>query len=155
MGKNIQLKFAALVHLFATGTVFAYAAETKAIVSGLESIPLESVRFAAGVAFAFGSVAMIIKVAKRDTAIKNLPLEIIKDLFSSVAAGVLVFAFTAWVEVPVWPQLILVMMAGFGGTQVLEVALAKGFFPWLNTVLGRLSAAPPPVVPPVNEEPTP
>lgn len=144
MGKSIQLRLAALVHLFITGTVIAYAAEAKAVIAGIESIPLESVRWVAGVSFAFGSVATIIKVAKRDIAVKNLPLEIAKDLVSSVAAGVLVFAFTSWLEVPMWPQFILIMLAGFGGTQVLEVALAKGFFPWLNGILGRLSGAPVP-----------
>lgn len=150
MGKSIQLKLAALVHLFITGIVIAYAAESKAVVAGIESIPLESVRWVAGVSFAFGSVATIIKVAKRDIAIKNLPLEIIKDLVSSVAAGVLVFAFTSWIELSMWPQFILIMLAGFGGTQVLDVALAKGFFPWLNAILGRLSGSPP-VAPPEKD----
>jgi hypothetical protein len=142
VGKSIQLKLAALVHLFATCIVVAYAADAKEIASGIESIPLGSIRWVAGVSFCFGSVATIIKVAKRDVAVRNLPLEIAKDLVSSVAAGVLVFAFTSMIGLSMWPQFILIMMAGFGGTQVLDIALAKGFFPWLNGVLGRISGTP-------------
>lgn len=142
MGKSIQLKLAALVHLFTTGIVIAYASEAKDFVEGIEAIPIEAFKYVAGVAFAFGSAATLIKVARRDIIIKNLPLEILKDLVCSVAAGMLVFAFTSWIGLSMWPQFGLIMLAGFGGTQVLDVALSKGFFPWLNQVLGRLGGGP-------------
>lgn len=147
MAKSLQLKLAIVVHLFITGTVFAYAADAKEFVSGLDSIPLEAFQRVAALAFAAGSAATLIKVARPSVSIRNLPLEIIKDLFCSVLAGMLIFAFTNWLGVGVWPQFVLVLLAGFGGTQVLDMALAKGFFPWLSGVLGRLGGTPQPPPP--------
>lgn len=142
MGKSIQLKLCALVHLFIIATAFAYAADAKEFVAGIEAIPLDAFKYVAVVAFAAGTGATLIKVARPDIVVRSLPLEIAKDLFCSVLAGTLVFAFTSWLGLTMWPQLILILMAGFGGTQVLDVALAKGFFPWLSVVLGRLSGSP-------------
>lgn len=143
MGKSIQLKLCALVHLLIIATAFAYAADANEFVAGIEAIPLAAFKYVAVLSFAAGTGATLIKVARPDVIVRSLPLEIAKDLFCSVIAGVLVFGFTSWVGLTMWPQLILILMAGFGGTQVLDVALAKGFFPWLSSVLGRLSGPPP------------
>jgi hypothetical protein len=144
VGKSIQVKLCALVHLLIIGTAFAYAADANDFVAGIESIPLDAFKYVAMVAFAAGTGATLIKVARPDVVVKRLPIEIAKDLFCSGLAGMLVFFFTSWVGLTIWPQLILILLAGFGGTQVLDVALAKGFFPWLSTVLGRLSGPVPP-----------
>lgn len=153
MAKSLQLKLAIVVHLFITGTVFAYAADAKEFVSGLDSIPLEAFQRVAALAFAAGSAATLIKVARPSVAVKNLPLEIVKDLFCSVLAGMLIFAFTNMAGLSMWPQFVLVLLAGFGGTQVLDMALAKGFFPWLSSLLGRLGGAVPPT-PRSEDKPT-
>lgn len=142
MGKSIQLKLAALVHLLILGSAFAYAAEVKTVFDGLESLPIEAFKSAAIISFAAGTGATLIKVARPDIVIRNLALEIVKDLFCSMLSGVLVFGFTSWVGLTIWPQFILVLLAGFGGTQVLDMALAKGLFPWLSTVLGRIAGPP-------------
>lgn len=147
MGNSIQLKLSALVHLLIIGTVCAYAADAKEFVEGFESIPFAAFKYVAGVAFAAGSAATLIKVARPDVIVKNLPVEILKDLVCSVVAGLLIFCFTSWIGLTMWPQLGLILMAGFGGTQVLDVALAKGFFPWLSNVLGRFSTPQPPTKP--------
>lgn len=143
MGKSIQLKLCALVHLFIIASAFAYAADAKDFVAGIEAIPFAAFKYVAVVSFAAGTGATLIKVARPDIIIQRLPIEIAKDLFCSGLAGLLVFFFTSWIGLTIWPQLILILMAGFGGTQVLDVALAKGFFPWLSSVLGRLSGPPP------------
>lgn len=139
MAKSLQLKFALLVHLFITWTAFAYASDPKDFVAGIESIPLDAFKYVAGVSFAAGSAATLIKVARPDIVIRNLVLEVIKDLVSSVVAGMLVFFFTSWMGLSMWPQLGLILMAGFGGTRVLDMALAEGFFPWLSKAMGRLA----------------
>jgi hypothetical protein len=147
VGKSLQLRLALLVHLFITGSVFAYASEAKDFVAGIESIPLEAFKYVAGVAFASGSAATLIKVARPDIVVRNLPLEVVKDLACSVVAGMLIFAFTSWMGLSMWPQLALILMAGFGGTRVLDMALAEGFFPWLSRAMGRMGEPTPPAAP--------
>lgn len=137
MAKLVQLKIAILLHLLVTWSAVAYAADTTSFVSGIESIPLQALGYVAGIAFASGSAATLIKVARPDIIVRNLFLEVVKDLVSSVVAGMLVFFFTSWMGTTIWPQLGLILLAGFGGTRVLDVALADGFFPWLSKAMGH------------------
>lgn len=155
MAKLVQLKIAVILHLLITWSAIAHAADASTFVSGIEAIPLEAFGYVAGIAFASGSAATLIKVARPDVVVRSLALEVTKDLVSSVVAGMLMFFVTSWREVPLWPQLGLILVAGYGGTKVLDLALADGLFPWLGKALGRLPDAAPPVRTPRSEEPTP
>lgn len=154
MAKFVQLKIAVVLHLLITWSALAHAADASAFVSGIESIPIEALGYVGGIAFASGSAATLIKVARPDVMVRNLFLEVFKDLVSSVVAGMLVFFFTSWLGTSMWPQLGLILLAGFGGTKVLDVALADGLFPWLSRAMGRLPEAAP-ARPTTNEETTP
>lgn len=137
MAKFVQLKIAIVIHLLITWSAVAYAADANSFVLGIEAIPLEAFGYVAGIAFASGSAATLIKVARPDIIVRNLFLEVVKDLVASVVAGMLVFFFTSWMGTSIWPQLGLILLAGFGGTRVLDVAIADGLFPWLSKVMGR------------------
>jgi len=151
VAKSLQLKIAILLHLLLTWCTFAYAAEENSFVAGLESIPLKAIGLVLFISVVGGSASTLTKIARPDVVVRSLALEISKDMVCSIAAGMLLFLFTSWWTWNFWGQATMILLAGYGGSKVLDFSLAEGFFPALSRALGR-SAAPPPVVPPVQEE---
>lgn len=143
MAKSLQLKYAIWTYLLMTWSVVAYAAENP-LVAGIEAIPLKAVLYVFALSIVGGAAGTLTKLARPDIQVRNLPLEIAKDMVASVAAGLIVFFFTSWWDdVNFWLQAALVTMAGYGGSKVLDLALADGFLPWLQRAFGRAASEPP------------
>lgn len=153
MAKSLQLKIALILHVLFTWNAFAYAAEENAFVAGIESIPIKAIGLVVFISFVGGSASTLTKIARPDIAVRSLTLEICKDMVCSVAAGLLIFLFTSWWTWNFWGQAAMILLAGYGGSKVLDFSLAEGFFPALARALGRPAPdSTPPVVPPVKEE---
>lgn len=148
MAKSVQLKWAIWIYLLLNWTAVAYASESP-FVAGIETIPVKAVAYVFGLAIIGGAAGTLTKLSRPDIVVRNLPLEITKDIVASLAAGLLVFFFTSWWDnINFWLQAAFVTMAGYGGSKVLDLALADGFLPWLQRAFGRnVDAAPnrPPV----------
>ena len=55
-----------------------------------------------------------------------MTLEIIKDIFASVVAGLVTYSLCAWQEIPLLLQPGCITIAGYGGSRVLERYLSAG-----------------------------
>lgn len=132
-----QLKYAVWAYLLVQWSAVAYAAEHP-LVAGIESIPLTAVLYVFALSIVGGAAGTLTKLARPDIVVRNLVLEISKDIVASVAAGLLVFFFTSWWDnVNFWLQAAAVTMAGYGGSKILDLALADGFLPWMQRAFGR------------------
>lgn len=147
MAKSLQLKIAILIHLLLTWCTFAYAAEENSFVAGIESIPLKAIGLVVFISIVGGSASTLTKIARPDVVVRSLVLEIAKDFVCSVAAGLLVFLFTSWWTWNFWGQATMILLAGYGGSKVLDFGLAEGFFPALSRALGRAPEKITPIVP--------
>jgi hypothetical protein len=150
VAKSLQLKIALVLHLLLTWSAFAYAAEENSFVAGMESIPLKAIGLVFFISVVGGSASTLTKIARPDVVIRSLVLEIAKDFVCSITAGLLVFLFTSWWTWNFWGQATMILLAGYGGSKVLDFGLAEGFFPALSRALGRSPMPPPVVVPPVT-----
>lgn len=156
MAKSLQLKIALVLHLLLTWSAFAYAAEENSFVAGMESIPLKAIGLVLFISVVGGSASTLTKIARPDVVVRSLILEIVKDFVCSIAAGLLVFLFTSWWTWNFWGQATMILLAGYGGSKVLDFSLTEGFFPALGRALGRTTVPPvavPPVTPPTEETP--
>jgi hypothetical protein len=155
VAKSVQLKWAIWCYLFVTWSAVCYAAESTALSQGLSSIPVRDVGVVLVLSVVGGIAGTLVKLTKRDTVVKHLSLEIAKDFMASLVVGLLTFFFTSWWEgVSYWLQAGLIMLAGYGGSKVLDLLLDEGGIPWLRAFMGRLFGKPmdPPVVAPPKEE---
>lgn len=155
MAKSLQLKIAILLHLLLTWCTFAYAAEENSFVAGLESIPLKAIGLVLFISVVGGSASTLTKIARPDVVVRSLALEISKDMVCSIAAGMLLFLFTSWWTWNFWGQATMILLAGYGGSKVLDFSLSEGFFPALARALGRTAESTKPanpITPPVQEE---
>jgi hypothetical protein len=147
VAKSLQLKHAIQVYLLLTWLPLAYAAEMDPLVVGLESIPPRAVAYVVGLASVGGIAGTLTKMCKPDTAVRSLPLEIFKDIFASLVAGMLAFFFMSWSGAFVfWATAIAITMAGYGGSKVLDLMLVDGVMPWFRNLIQRvfnLSPTPP------------
>ncbi|KAK1548192.1 hypothetical protein Q3G72_001039 [Acer saccharum] len=133
-----QLKFAVWIYLTLFWCFAAYGADST-LVQGLEAIPLKAALYVLVLSVVGGAAGTLNKLAQPDLQIRNLPLEIAKDTIMSVVAGMLTFFMTSWISViTFWPQAILITVAGYGGSKVLDLALADGLIPWLQRVFGKV-----------------
>lgn len=148
MAKSVQLKWAIWIYMLLNWTAVAYASESP-FVAGIEKIPAKAVVYVFGLAVLGGAAGTLTKLARTDIVVRNLSLEITKDIVASLAAGVFVFLFTSWWDdINFWLQAAFITLAGYGGSKVLDLALADGLLPWMQRVFGRnVDAAPnrPPV----------
>lgn len=166
MAKSAQLRLAAWFYILFSWSAVVYAAENDKFLAGMQSIPLESFKYIIIIVALSGAASTLTKLTKRDAPyIKNLSLEIVKDVVTSFAAGVLAFFFAGWVDssiyaFPFWLHAIVIFLAGWGGGGFLEATFEEGFIPacrsLMNRLLGRINAAAPPAaptVPPQEETP--
>lgn len=145
MAKSLQLKYAIWACYFLNWGAVAYAAENP-LVEGLESIPLKAVGYVLAMAIIGGTAGTLTKLARPDIVVRNLPLEITKDMLASVVIGMLVFFFTSWWDgVNYWLQAAMITMAGYSGSKGLDMLLIDGAMPWFRQFVQRvLNITPPP-----------
>ncbi len=142
MAKSLQLKYAIWSYLLLNWSVVAYAAENT-MVAGIESIPAKAIIYVLSLSIVGGAAGTLTKLARPDVAVRNLPLEITKDIFASIVAGMLAYFFTNWksaggLAMDFWLQAALVTIAGYGGSKILDVALVDGAMPWLKSFVARV-----------------
>jgi hypothetical protein len=139
VAKSLQLKKAIWAYLLINWSVLAYAADNSSLVNGIEAIPLKAFLYVFALSVVGGAAGTLTKLTRTDIVVRNLTLEIAKDILASLVAGLLVFFFSSWwSNVNFWLQAGLVTLAGYGGSKVLDTALADGLGPWLNRVFGKL-----------------
>lgn len=145
MAKSLQLKYAIWACLILNWGAVAYAAENP-LVQGLESIPLKAVGYVLAMSVIGGTAGTLTKLARPDIVVRNLPLEITKDMLASVVIGMLVFFFTSWwAGVNYWLQAAMITMAGYSGSKGLDMLLIDGAMPWFRQFVQRvLNIAPVP-----------
>lgn len=116
----------------------AYAAESP-FVAGLDAIPPKAIIYVLGLAIIGGAAGTLTKLCKPDTVVRNLPLEIVKDLMASIVAGLLAFFFTSWASaLGFWIMAGSITLAGYGGSKVLDIALGEGLLPWVRDFMRRV-----------------
>lgn len=121
----LQLKKVFSVWLMAMWTASAWAAST-AFTGDLSSIPPAAVAVAVALALVGGATATLQRIANPETVIKNLWLEVARDILSSVVAGLITYFVCAWQAFPALLQAGIITVAGYGGARVLERYLSAG-----------------------------
>lgn len=138
MAKSLQLKYAIWACLILNWGAVAYAAENP-LVQGLESIPLKAVGYVLAMSVIGGTAGTLTKLARPDIIVRNLPLEITKDMLASIVIGLLVFFFTSWWDgVNYWLQAAMITMAGYSGSKGLDMLLIDGAMPWFRQFVQRV-----------------
>lgn len=144
MAKSLQLKYAVWAYLMLTWSAMAYAAENP-FVAGLDSIPHKAMAYVFGLAIIGGAAGTLTKLSRPDVVVRNLPLEIVKDIMASLVAGMLAFFITSWLDkFDFWLMAAVITVAGYGGSKLLDFALVEGAIPWLRDFMRRVLNAPPP-----------
>lgn len=133
MAKNVQLKYAILIYLSLFWCVAAYAAEIT-LEQGLRSVSGFTVLAIIVLSAVGGAGGTLIRMASPNAPIvRNLPLEIAKDIVCSILAGSLGFLFSSWYKWEVWyPTAIIITTCGFGGSKILEIYLNEGIIPYMK-----------------------
>jgi len=125
MRDSLKLIKMCWVWLMTIWSASAWAATTT-FVSDLSIIPAAAVAVAVVLAFIGGAAATLQKIANPDFVVKSVALEIIKDIFSSVVAGLITYSVCAWIGCPLLLQPACITIAGYGGSRVLERYLSAG-----------------------------
>jgi len=125
MRDSLQLKKLCWAWLLSFWSVSAWAAGAT-FASDLSSIPAAAVAVAVALALVGGAAATLQKIANPDFVVKSVTLEIIKDIFASVVAGLVTYSLCAWQELPLLLQPGCITIAGYGGSRILERYLAAG-----------------------------
>lgn len=136
MRNSHQLKKLCWTWLMTFWSAGAWAASTT-FASDLSTIPAAAVAVAVGLALVGGAAATLQKIANPEFVARSMTLEIIKDIFASVVAGLVTYSLCAWQEIPLLLQPGCITIAGYGGSRVLERYLAAGM-----TRIDRLGGKP-------------
>lgn len=138
MAKSLQLKYAIWACLILNWGAVAYAAENP-LVAGIESIPLKAVGYVLALSIIGGTAGTLTKLARPDLMVRNLPLEITKDMLASIVMGLLAFFLSSWFkDVNFWLQAAMITMAGYSGSKGLDMLLIDGAMPWFQDFMRRV-----------------
>lgn len=140
MAKSLQLKHAIQAYLVINWCLFstAYAAESPFVI-GLEAVPAKAFLYVLALSIVGGAAGTLTKLSRPDIIVRNLPLEITKDIFASIVAGLIAFFFTSWLDdVSFWLQSAIITIFGYGGSKVLDVMLMDGALPGLREFMQRV-----------------
>lgn len=144
MGKSYQqLKNLAWLCWGVSWCTVAKATEHQ-FVDGFAAIPLEAIRNVLVLSAVGGLGGTLSRIAKPDTIVRNLPLEICRDAVLSVLGGMLMFFFTSWIPsiISFWPQAILITVAGYANSKIVDI-FGEGSVTWLQAAFKRaLGVAP-------------
>lgn len=144
MAKSLQLKYAIWACLFLNWGAVAYAAENP-LVQGLESIPIKALGYVLALSIIGGTAGTLTKLARPDVIVRNLSLEITKDMLASIVIGMFIFFITMWWEgVNFWLQAAMITMAGYSGSKGLDMLLIEGAIPWFRQFMQRVFNVTPP-----------
>lgn len=162
MAKSVQLKDAIWIFVAGAWSAACYATERITLANGLSSIPLEDIGWALCLAAGGGITGTLIKLAKVNHGVKNLWLELAKDVMSSLLLGTLAYLGSIYMEDVVAPaQAIAILFAGLCGSKLLEILMDEGtagigawFKGFIARFTGRGYQSPPPgaVVPPATPQ---
>ena len=122
---RLQLKQFIWAWLASFWSASAWAA-TATFASDLSKIPPAAVAVAIVLSLIGGAAATLQKIANPDFVVKNVSLEILKDIFGSLVAGLVTYSLCAWQELPLLLQPGCITIAGYGGSRVLERYLSAG-----------------------------
>lgn len=138
MAKSLQLKYAIWACPILNWGAVAYAAENP-LVQGIESIPAKALGYVLSLSIVGGTAGTLTKLARPDLVVRNLPLEITKDMVASIVVGMIVFFVTMWWEgVNFWLQAAMITMAGYSGSKGLDMLLVDGAMPWFRQFMQRV-----------------
>ena len=151
MAKSVQLKRVLAVYLLCCWCAVVYASELT-FAQGIDSVPFKAIGFIFILSVFGGMAGTLPKLVNPDIKVRNVWLEMAKDIVASIVAGFFIFFITTWQEWSWALQCGLILIGGVGGTKVLDYALAKRLFPVLDRLFGENPAA---VVPPPAKEETP
>lgn len=135
MPKNRQLTEAIIGYLlmFWAASVMAAGNAFEDGIKGITSLVALGVCVMAGGGGVAGTLS---KVANPEHPIKNVAVEMLKDLAGSLVFGWLVYFFTTWA--PFWAQAGLIIMAGFGGSKALDRFVDSQLAPVLGGIVERI-----------------
>lgn len=144
MAKSLQLKYAIWAYLSLAWSAMAYAADNK-FVDGLDAIPAKAAAYVFGLAIIGGAASTLAKLSRPDVVVRNLPLEIVKDIMASAVAGMLSFFIANAIDkLDFWAMAACITIAGYGGSKLLDFALVEGAMPWLRDFMRRVFNITPP-----------
>lgn len=110
----------------------ALAAEQTFRQPSLTELPLAAITVSVLLAVIGGAAYTAQKMAAPDgQQIGSIPLEIIKDVLTSVVIGLIAFSVSSYLELPVVVQAGVITLAGYGGSRVLEPALGA-MLKWIS-----------------------
>lgn len=141
MAKNVQLKYAILIYLGLFWCATAYATEMS-LEQGLRSLSAFTLISILVLSAVGGAGATLIRMTSPTAPlVRNLPLEIARDIACSILAGFLGFLLSSWYKWEVWyPTAFIITISGFGGSKILNIYLNEGLIPfgkkWLRRLLG-------------------
>jgi hypothetical protein len=138
VAKSLQLKIAFWAYLLVFWCAAAYAAETD-LAKGLESIPFAAIKYVLIFSFIGGAAGTLNKIANPDIAVKRVWLEMLKDLASSLVAGLIIFFFASWTSISFWLQAAFITLGGFGGSRVVDRMVDGGLFTWIDRISGKVN----------------
>lgn len=125
MRDSLQLKQIIWTWTATLWTASAAAAQVT-FVTDLSTIPVAAVAVAAVIALIGGTSATLGKIASPDVVIKNLTLVVFADIMTSLVAGVGMFFVLAWLKQDPLLTAVCILLAGYGGSRVIEHALGIG-----------------------------
>lgn len=145
MAKNVQLKQVLWAYIIFCWASIVYASEPS-FAEGIESIPFKAVGYVAVLSVLGGMAATLPKIINPAVQIRNLSLEIAKDVVCSFVAGLIVFFIAIWFTWPWSMTCLLILLGGAGNAKFLDMALNNGFFPRMAQVFGKMpdGTVPPP-----------
>lgn len=133
MRNVIQLRKFVFAWLIVLWSVAAWAAEST-FAKDMASIPLEAIQLTVFLSFIGGLAFTTNKISKPDVIVKNVWLEMAKDILASVVAGLVTFFFGLWVGAPWALQAALITISGYGGSKALDKYLNDALFVWIDKV---------------------
>lgn len=134
MPTSIQLKSIVSLWLLLFWAVAACAAQTT-FVGDMSDIPPAAVAISILLAIIGGAAYTASKIASVNVVVKSVPLEVLKDVLTSIVVGLLIFFLGSYLEWPSVVQAGLITLGGYGGSRVLEPALAA-FIAWISRLGG-------------------
>lgn len=135
MPKNRQLTEALIGYFFLFWAASVLAAG-NAFEEGIKEITALVALGVCVMAGGGGVAGTLSKVANPEHPIKNVAVEMLKDLAGSIVFGWLVYFFTTWA--PFWAQAGLIIMAGFGGSKALDRFVDSQLGPMLGGITERI-----------------
>lgn len=136
----LQLKKLCWAWLMSFWTASAWAAQVT-FASDLAAIPPAAIAVTVLLAIIGGAAFTSQKMADPDVVVKSVTLEIVKDILTSIVAGLLTFFVCAWLNWPPLLQAASITLAGYGGSRVLERYL-NGAFQRIDRLGGKPEGTP-------------